>query len=138
MTLIFTQSTLQNQNTILITYLQFHNSVHLFSVQPLVNNILILLWLLMTITIQMKRREPTAGKHLLTKKVNMQDSSLIKEKTQLLSMQFNCNSLKKIKSSLSIYNTQKTVLLGSESITDSSLINLLIARALNISNKTES
>lgn len=68
----------------------------------------------MMITIQMKRKEPTAGKHLLTKKVNMQDSSLIKEKIQLLSMQFNYNSLKKIKSSLSIYNTQKTVLPGSE------------------------
>jgi hypothetical protein len=92
----------------------------------------------MTIIIQIKIKEPMAGKHLQTKKVNMQDSNLIKEKIQLLSTQFNYNSLKKIKSSLSIYNTQKTVLLGSESITDSSLINLLIARALNISNKTES
>ncbi len=138
MILISTQSTLLNQNTILITYLQFHNSVHLFSVQLLIKNILILPWLLMTIIIQIKIKEPMAGKHLQTKKVNMQDSNLIKEKIQLLSTQFNYNSLKKIKSSLSIYNTQKTVLLGSESITDSSLINLLIARALNISNKTES
>lgn len=138
MTSISTLSILPNLNTILITYLQFHNSVHLFSAQLLIKIILILPWLLMTITIQTKRKELTVGKHLQTKKVSMQDSSLTKDKIQLLSMQFNYNSLKRPKSSLSIYNTQKMALPGSESITDSSSINILTARALNISNKTES
>lgn len=134
----FIQWTLQNQNTTLTTYHQYLSLENLFTAQFFQMISPILLWHSRIIILITLKQNLMVGKLQQTKKDNMLDFNLNKERIQLHFMPFNFNLLKSHKSSHFIWNTQKMVANGSEFKTDSMWVNMSTVTAVNIWKTMES